>query len=103
MRQCYIFVHNVTFFFTSIPDEYRSKDMYDMFKKFGDIDEVIIPRNLDKNRRRYGFVRFFSVRNLDFLATKLDVLFLGSRKLFVNTPRFKRNKGHGFMCNICQN
>lgn len=48
-------------FFTSFIDDYKSKDMYVLFRKFEKIYEVIIVAKLDKRRRRYGFVRFFNV------------------------------------------
>lgn len=33
---------------------------------------------------------FFDVSDVDMLAIKLDNIFLGKQKLFVNLPRFQR-------------
>lgn len=32
-----------SFFFTSFPDEFKSRDLYEEFKGFSNIDEVVIP------------------------------------------------------------
>lgn len=68
--------------------------MYEVFQSYGDIDEVVISNKRDSRGRRYGFVRFFGVRDADFLATKLDNIFLEHKKIFVNIPRFQRKGSH---------
>lgn len=62
--------------------------MYEKFQRFGEVDEVIIPTKKDIRGRRYGFVRFFGVNDAKMLVTKLDNIFMGKQKLFVNIPRF---------------
>ncbi|XP_058755922.1 uncharacterized protein LOC131629137 [Vicia villosa] len=84
-----------TFFFTDFDDKWKAKDMYEVFKKMGDIDEVYIPNKKDKRGRRYGFVRFVNVKDDRLLATKLDNVFLEGRKLFANIPRFQRKEKGG--------
>ncbi|XP_058775736.1 uncharacterized protein LOC131650012 [Vicia villosa] len=79
-----------SFFFTSFPEGLGSKHMYEVFQAYGDIDEVVIPNKRDSRGRGYGFVRFFGVRDADFLAAKLDNIFLEHKKIFVNIPRFQR-------------
>lgn len=64
--------------------------MYEDFKLYGDIDGVVIPNKRDVRGMRYGFVRFFNVLSERMLATKLDNIFMGKRKLFVTIPRFQR-------------
>lgn len=39
---------STTFFFMSILEDFNSKDMYKVFKQFGDLDEVIILVKLAK-------------------------------------------------------
>lgn len=58
-----------------------------MFEEFGEVDEVIIPPKRDVRGKRYGFVRFVEVQNAELLATKLDNIFIGRRKLHVNIPK----------------
>ncbi|XP_058757254.1 uncharacterized protein LOC131630495 [Vicia villosa] len=69
--------------------------MYEIFQSYGDIDEVIIPNKRDRRGMRYGFVRFFGVSDSEFLATKLDNIFLENKKIFVNLPRFQRKDSFG--------
>lgn len=71
-----------TFFFTSYPEKMRVKEMYNVFKRYGDIDDVIISAKRGVWGRMYGFVRFFIVKNERPLATKLDNTFLGNHNLF---------------------
>lgn len=62
--------------------------MYEVFWKFEDIDEVVIPSTRDIRGQRYGFIRFFEVKDARLLATKLDNIFIENKKLFFNLPRF---------------
>lgn len=62
--------------------------MYEVFRKFEDIDEVVIPSKRDIRGQRYGFIRFFEVKDARLLATKLDNIFIENKKLFFNLPRF---------------
>lgn len=71
-----------SFFFTTFLDEKKAKDMFEVFKEFGDIDEVFILARRDVKGRHYGFVRFFDVKYVRFLATKLDNIFLGAGRYF---------------------
>lgn len=45
----------------------------------------------NKLGRGFGFVRFFEVSNIEMLALKLDNIFRGKQKFFVNLPRFQRS------------
>lgn len=63
--------------------------MYEVFKEFEEIDEVIIPSKRDIQGKHYEFVRFLNAENKRLLATKLDNVFIGSHKLFANLPRFQ--------------
>ncbi|XP_058783008.1 uncharacterized protein LOC131657654 [Vicia villosa] len=84
-----------TFFITEFPEKYGAKDLYNIFKKFGDIDEVILPSRRDKRGKRFGFARFFNVSDERVLAVKLDNIIIESRKLHANLPRFNRERVGG--------
>ncbi|CAK8540405.1 unnamed protein product [Lathyrus sativus] len=81
---------STSFFFTRFPKSHGAKEIYDIFKIYRDIDEMVIPSRRDKNGKRCGFVRFFQVSDETSLVMKLDNIFVNDVKLFVNTPRFQR-------------
>ncbi|KAI5433954.1 hypothetical protein KIW84_020983 [Lathyrus oleraceus] len=64
--------------------------MYEVFDGYGSIDEVIIPKKLDIRGKRYEFVRFFNMEDDRLFTVKLDNIFIGKRKIFVNLPRLSR-------------
>ncbi|KAI5430646.1 hypothetical protein KIW84_035018 [Lathyrus oleraceus] len=79
-----------SFFFSSIPDSYKARDLHEVFSRSGEVDEVVIPLKKDIRGKRYGFVRFFNVIDSRRLACKLDNIFVENVKLQVNIPRFSR-------------
>ena len=62
--------------------------MVKVFQRRARVKEVFISRRLNKCGRRFGFVRFFEVRNVERLERELDSLFVGNMKLHVNVPRY---------------
>lgn len=84
----------VSYFFTEIPDNFGAQEMWDVFRKYGRIDEVVIPYKKDKKGRRFGFARFFGVRDPTLFATRLDNIIIGN-KIFVNLPRFRHGVWEG--------
>lgn len=61
------------------------------FSYYGEAIEVVIPPKRDALGRRFGFVRFRSVSDPRMLAIKLDNILIGSSKIHVNIPRFRRD------------
>jgi RNA recognition motif-containing protein len=47
-----------SFFFTNIPTDATSEDLWKVFLKFGRVGEVYLPKKLDKRGRWFGFVKF---------------------------------------------
>lgn len=78
----------------SFPDNYIARDLYEVFKKCGEVDKVVIPYERDVWGKRYGFVWFFKVEDERRLAVELNNIFLRDRTLHMNVLRFSRNK-HG--------
>jgi len=80
------------FFFSNFSNGFGEKDMLKIFQKWARVKEVFISRRLNKWGRRFGFVRLFDVKNAGKLAWELDQIYIGSRKLFVNLPKYHRNR-----------
>jgi RNA recognition motif-containing protein len=81
-----------SFFITNFPLEATSEDLWKLFLKFGNVGEVFIPKKLDKRGRRFGFVKFKEVKEVEILSEKLRDVWMGSFKLWVNRSRFSRSE-----------
>ncbi|MCI28503.1 RNA-binding protein 25-like, partial [Trifolium medium] len=89
------FVHKLdqettSFFFTNFPEDVNVMDLWAKFARYGRIGEVYIPKKLDKQGRRFGFVKFREVRDARAMLARLGDIWLGTFKLRVNLPRFGR-------------
>ncbi|MCH98559.1 hypothetical protein A2U01_0019564 [Trifolium medium] len=82
-----------TYFFTDIPDSFGAKAMLNIFQKYGNIIEVVIPVKKDKGGRRFGFARFVDVRDSRSFGMYLDTIIIGRDKISVNLSRFQRENG----------
>lgn len=79
-----------SFFTTEFFEDYGAREMYDIFKEYGKVEELIIPMKREKRGKRYGFLKFQNIWDDKLFATKLDNIFIESKKLFANIPRFRR-------------
>ena len=79
-----------SFYFTRFTDDITEKDLSQHFKRWGDVREIFIPNRRNYNGRRYGFVRFKGVSDVQQMAWKLDNSVIGGLKLFVNVPKYNR-------------
>jgi len=66
--------------------------MIKVFQKRTRVKDVFISRRLNKWGKRFGFVRFFDVRDERSLERDLDQIYIGSRKLYVNIPKYRRHQ-----------
>jgi len=80
------------FFFANFPNGYGEIDMIKVLPRWARVKEVFISRRRNKWGRRFGFVRFFEVRNVRRLQRDLDQIYIGNLKLHVNIPRYRRNE-----------
>ncbi|CAL5211534.1 unnamed protein product [Lathyrus oleraceus] len=63
-------------YFLEFSDHCRAKDIFDRFKKHGDISEVVIPHKRNNLERRFGFARFREVEDVRMLAVRRDNIFI---------------------------
>lgn len=83
---------SIPFFFTDFPKNMLVSEMHTLFGTFGRIGEVYVPLKRDKRDRRFGFVKFKEVSNMDLLEASLEEVWWGECKLKVNRVRFGREK-----------
>ncbi|MCH79854.1 RNA recognition motif [Trifolium medium] len=81
-----------SFFVTNFPDDATTEDLWKLFLKFGKVGEVYIPKKLDKRGRRFGFVKFREVKEVEELSDSLRDVWIGMYKLHVNLSRFGRSE-----------
>ncbi|GAU27763.1 hypothetical protein TSUD_215740 [Trifolium subterraneum] len=63
--------------------------------RYGRVGEVYIPKKLDKRGRRFAFVKFKEVKEVEELGECLRDVWIGTYKLRVNRSRFTRSEASG--------
>jgi hypothetical protein len=91
-------IHNMdqittSFYFTNFPDDLKALDLWETFAKYGHVGDVYIPNKVDKRGKRFGFVKFKNVTDIDDMSLRLADVRCGSFKLWINHSRFGRNTG----------
>ena len=79
-----------SFYFKRFTDEITEKDLWQHFKRWGDVREIFISKKRNRSGRRYGFVRFKGADDVHQLERRLDNIVLGGLKLYVNLPKYGR-------------
>lgn len=79
-----------SFFITDFPPEVNSGELWKTFAKYGKVGEVYIPKKLTKWGKRFGFVKFKEVVNVEELEGKVKNVRCGEVKIRVNLARFGR-------------
>nr|GEU40194.1 RNA-directed DNA polymerase, eukaryota, nucleotide-binding alpha-beta plait domain protein [Tanacetum cinerariifolium] len=77
-------------FVTNFPDSTSSKDLWTLCQGYGTVVDVYIPNRKSKAGKRFAFVRFIRVINLDRLINNLCTLWIGRMHLHANVVRFAR-------------
>jgi len=61
-----------TFFFSHFPNSYGEREMWGIFQRWGRLAEVFISKKLNRRGNRFGFVRFYDVKNAGKLEKELE-------------------------------
>nr|GEX77070.1 RNA-directed DNA polymerase, eukaryota [Tanacetum cinerariifolium] len=77
-------------FVTNFPDNFRSRDLWKLCEAYGKVVDVYIPNYKSKAGKRYNFVRFIKVEDVDRLVGNLCTLWVGRFHLHANVVRFER-------------
>ncbi|GJY01855.1 RNA-directed DNA polymerase, eukaryota [Tanacetum coccineum] len=81
---------SISIFVTNFPESFSSKDLFHTCKQYGHVVDSFIPSKRTKEGKRFGFVRFINVFNVDRLVNNLCTIWVGRLKLHANTARFQR-------------
>ncbi|GJX07027.1 RNA-directed DNA polymerase, eukaryota [Tanacetum coccineum] len=77
-------------FITNFPDSFGAKDLWNTCKQYGHVVDAYIPYRRSKAGKRFGFVRFIKVLDVDRLVNNLCTVWVGRHKIQANIPRFQR-------------
>nr|GEX66863.1 RNA-directed DNA polymerase, eukaryota, reverse transcriptase zinc-binding domain protein [Tanacetum cinerariifolium] len=91
-------IHNIftSIFVTNFPDETNAKELWRFDNQYGNVIEAFIPDRRSKIGKRFSFIRFIKVADVDRLINNLCTIWIGKFKLHANVARFNRlplNKG----------
>ncbi|KEH16251.1 hypothetical protein MTR_0260s0020 [Medicago truncatula] len=67
----------------------------DVFGVFGSVAEIYVPLKVDRMGRRFGFVKFKEIQNLEVLERRLVEVWMGECRVKVKKARFGREEVQG--------
>ncbi|GJW94068.1 RNA-directed DNA polymerase, eukaryota [Tanacetum coccineum] len=77
-------------FVTNFPTSFTAKELYLTCKQYGHVVDSFIPVKKTKDGKRFGFVKFINVFNVERLVNNLCTIWNGRLKLHANVARFSR-------------
>ncbi|GKB98826.1 RNA-directed DNA polymerase, eukaryota, nucleotide-binding alpha-beta plait domain protein, partial [Tanacetum coccineum] len=75
---------------TNFPANCGTKELREIGAKHGTLVDVFIANRLSKAGKRFGFLRYIRVKDLDKLVNLLREEWIGNFHLFASKPRFLR-------------
>nr|GEU77674.1 RNA-directed DNA polymerase, eukaryota [Tanacetum cinerariifolium] len=85
-----VFKISKSVYVTNFPESTSARDLWKTCSVYGTVVDVFIPSKTSKAGKRFAFVRFVKVFNLDRLVENLCTNWIGSFHLFANKVRFER-------------
>nr|GEX22062.1 RNA-directed DNA polymerase, eukaryota [Tanacetum cinerariifolium] len=82
-------------YITNFPETISAKELFNSCKIYGHVMDSFIPNKIAKNGKRFGFVWFINVFNVDRLVSNLCTVWIDRHKLQANIARFIRNTVKG--------
>ena len=73
---------------TNFPEPTTSKDLWKACSAYGTVIDVFIPFKKSKAGKKFAFVRFIKVTDLERLVENLNTVLIGRFHLFANRVRF---------------
>ncbi|GJT08071.1 nucleotide-binding alpha-beta plait domain-containing protein [Tanacetum coccineum] len=76
-------------FVTNFPHHVTAKDLWNTCKQYGYVVDAFIPNRRSKGGKRFGFVRFIKVFEIEHLVNNLCTVWVGHHKICANLARFQ--------------
>ncbi|GKE08674.1 nucleotide-binding alpha-beta plait domain-containing protein, partial [Tanacetum coccineum] len=70
--------------------QFSAKDLWNTCKQYGYVVDAFIPNRKSKAGKRFGFVRFIKIFDVDRLVNNLCTVWVGRHKIHANLVRFQR-------------
>ncbi|GJV39798.1 RNA-directed DNA polymerase, eukaryota [Tanacetum coccineum] len=76
-------------FVTNFPSGTSAKQLWDICEQYGKVVDSFIPARVSKEGKKFAFVRFSKVKNIEVLIGNLNTVWIGKFKLRFNVARFQ--------------
>ncbi|PWA66807.1 hypothetical protein CTI12_AA130650 [Artemisia annua] len=81
---------STSIFVTNFPESFTAKDLFHSCKQYGHVVDSFIPVKRSKEGKRFRFVRFINVFNVERLVSNLCTIWVDRYKFHANLARFQR-------------
>ncbi|GKE07909.1 nucleotide-binding alpha-beta plait domain-containing protein, partial [Tanacetum coccineum] len=78
-------------FITNFSGNFSAKELGTVCNQYGSVVDAFIPDKRSKSGKRFGFVRFIKIFDIDRLVDNLCTIWVGRFKLHANIARFQRS------------
>ncbi|PWA95479.1 hypothetical protein CTI12_AA008670 [Artemisia annua] len=82
---------STSIFITNFSESFTAKDLFHSCKVYGHVVDSYISFKRSKAGKRFGFVRFINVFNVERLVNNLCTIWVGNLKLQANIAKFQRS------------
>nr|GEV33676.1 RNA-directed DNA polymerase, eukaryota [Tanacetum cinerariifolium] len=89
-KEVHVIWISMSVFVTNFPDSFGSRDLWSLCEEYGKVVDVFIPNLKSKAGKRFAFVRFIGVDDMDRLIGNLCTLWVGRLHLLANAVRYER-------------
>nr|GEY12593.1 nucleotide-binding alpha-beta plait domain-containing protein [Tanacetum cinerariifolium] len=87
--------NSTSIFVTNFPESFTAKDLFHSCKVYSHVVDSFIPLKRSREGKRFGFVRFINVFNVERLVSNLCTIWVGRIKLHANIARFNKAPANG--------
>ncbi|GKA21398.1 RNA-directed DNA polymerase, eukaryota [Tanacetum coccineum] len=81
---------SISVYVSNLPEVFSAKDLFHACNKYGHVVDSFIPQKRSKEGKRFGFVKFINVFNVERLVDNLCTVWIGRNNLQANKARFVR-------------
>ncbi|GJT88264.1 nucleotide-binding alpha-beta plait domain-containing protein [Tanacetum coccineum] len=81
---------STSIFVTNFPDQFYAKDLWKVCNQYVSVVDAFIPHRSSKSGKRFDFVRFIGVFDVDRLVNNLCTIWVDRFKLHANKARFHK-------------